>query len=149
MPYTTEQKAKVVGMYTMDPKPKQIAEKTGIRVNSVKTILRRHRLTGSAETPQRPGRPTKLTERDVRSLINYTKKTRRASLQEITNNCPIKVTPRTIRKILNGQGIYNRIARKKPFLSSRHKTDRLEFAKEYKDWSIKQWKQVIRSDESS
>ena len=75
MPYTTEQKAKVVGMYTMDPKPKQIAEKTGIPVNSVKTILRRHRLTGSAETPQRPGRPTKLTERGVRSLINYTKKT--------------------------------------------------------------------------
>ena len=38
--------------------------------------------------------------------------------------------------------------KKKPFLSKKHKNERLKFAKEHKDWTMDDWKRVIWSDET-
>ena len=46
-------------------------------------------------------------------------------------------------------GFCNRVAVKKPFLSQKHKADRLAFAKEHKHWTTSDWRNVIWTDETS
>ena len=59
-----------------------------------------------------------------------------------------KVSMCTIRRALHGKGIWNRIAPKKPYLSFRHISLRLKWAKERKNWSLEEWKRVIWTDEA-
>ena len=60
----------------------------------------------------------------------------------------IDCSSRTIRRRLDNAGLYGRVARKKPLLTDRHKTARLNWAKERKDWTLNEWNKVIWSDES-
>ena len=41
------------------------------------------------------------------------------------------------------------MAARKPLLSARNRKARLDFASEYRDWTVEQWRQVLWSDESS
>lgn len=149
MNYSTELKAYVVGMREAGRKVKEIASECNLPEASVYSICRRHKLSGTVVTPQKPGRPPVLNERDVRHLARVAKSQRRATLHEITNGTLPKVNPRTIRKALASAGLHSRIAAKKPFLSEKHKAARLTFAKKYLSWSLEDWKRVIWCDEST
>jgi transposase len=149
MPYTTEQKATLVGMSRAGCRPPQIANEMKLPLNSIYTLLRRHKLLGTVETPHRPGRPRVMSDRDVRSVTRFAKGNRRATLAEITNSIPTTVSSRTVRKALSEQGLHSRIAVQKPFLSSNHRAARLSFAQTYQNWTIEDWKRVIWCDESS
>ena len=37
---------------------------------------------------------------------------------------------------------------KRPRLSAKNIKERLEFAKQYKDWTVEDWKHIIQSDET-
>ena len=54
----------------------------------------------------------------------------------------------TIRKILKQEGLKAIAKVKKPYLKPQHKRHRLEFANEYKYWTVEDWKRVIWSDET-
>ena len=41
----------------------------------------------------------------------------------------------TLRKVIMSLGFHNRIAAKKPYLSVKHKADRLAFAKAHQNWT--------------
>ena len=60
-----------------------------------------------------------------------------------------KVCVRTLRKEIKHIGFHNRVATKKPFLSDKHKADRLAFAKKYQAWEVLDWMNVIWTDEAS
>ena len=72
-----------------------------------------------------------------------------APLAQFASNLPTPVCVRTLRKELHILGIGSRIAIKKPFLSPKHKVDRLEFAKQHLHWSMEDWSFVMWTDESS
>ena len=74
---TSEFKANIVGRYQECHKPSKIATELGVSVNTVKGFIRRFRRFGTVETPVRPGRPPKYTERDIRHLVRETRKNRR------------------------------------------------------------------------
>jgi hypothetical protein len=40
------------------------------------------------------------------------------------------------------------VKKKKPLLSTRHQKQRLDFALKNKEWTVKDWKRVIWSDET-
>ena len=60
-----------------------------------------------------------------------------------------KVCVHTLRKEIKRIGFRNRIAAKKPFLSDKHKADRLAFAKKYQAWEVSDWMNVIWTYEAS
>ena len=55
----------------------------------------------------------------------------------------------TVSRILAHNGIHNRIARTKPFISKTNQQKRLTFAREHANWTVEDWKNVMFSDESS
>ena len=57
------------------------------------------------------------------------------------------MTPKTVQRRFNEFGLMGRVARKKPSLSKRNITARLNFAKEHVDWKAEDWANVLFSDE--
>lgn len=55
----------------------------------------------------------------------------------------------TVRKYLKGEGFFRFKARKKPYLTPKHKKDRLRWGKEHLRWTIEDWSQVIWTDEAT
>ena len=88
----------------------------------------------TAASKQRSGRPKKLTNRDKRHLeiyIRTNKATRRVLLSYLKSILPEKTHENTIRKALNELSYNHRIARRRPFLNTRDRKRRLQFAKKY------------------
>ena len=63
---------------------------------------------------------------------------------EITNDLGLNVCKQTIQNVLRHKGYHQRVARKVPFLTRRHRHLRLSWARLYK---LQQWQSVIWSDE--
>jgi transposase len=143
------QKNTIVTLRTGGWEVKKIAEHTGHKLDTVYRTLRNFKSRNTLERLEGSGRPKKLNDRDTRSLVKYLRANRRATLGDITNSLPVKVSEGTIRKALRANGINNRIAKKKPFLSDIHIKKRLDFAKQHKSWSLEQWRRVIWTDEST
>ena len=58
------------------------------------------------------------------------------------------MTPQTVRNVLRRAGLKAVKKVKKPALNSRHRKRRLEFAREYREWTIENWKKIVWSDET-
>jgi hypothetical protein len=55
---------------------------------------------------------------------------------------------RSIRRRLNEIGLYGRKPAKKPFTSAQNRSAQLQFAKEHLNWTPRQWKNIVFSDET-
>lgn len=142
-------KDRIIGMHTSGMSGRNIAQNLSLCPSTVTKVIKRYKLSGSTENAARPGRPKKLNERDHRHLVNDVKKNRRSTLQDITNNMPFEVSSSTIRRALHEQGIHNRIAIKKPFISNINRGKRLLFARNHRNLTIDDWKHILWTDESS
>ena len=56
--------------------------------------------------------------------------------------------PSTVHLNLKKTGIKAVVKKKHPLFSARHRNSYLDFAHAYKDWTVKDWKRVIWSDET-
>lgn len=61
----------------------------------------------------------------------------------------VDVSTRTIRRKLNKSGLRGCVAAKKPLRTAKHRSNRLTWSKDRKDWTSQQWGQVLFSDEST
>jgi hypothetical protein len=55
----------------------------------------------------------------------------------------------TIYCTLHDNGIFSRIAVKKPFLTAQHMSQQLDFARQYRRWCTADWERVYWTDEST
>ena len=67
---------------------------------------------------------------------------------EIREQVATEVSVRTVQRQLAEKGLNGRIAAKKPFVSNKNKTKRIQFAREHVQWSVSDWEKVLFSDES-
>jgi hypothetical protein len=58
------------------------------------------------------------------------------------------VCPQTVRNSLKRNYVKAVVKGKKPFLKTRHRERRLEFALYYQNWSVEHWKRVLWSNET-
>jgi hypothetical protein len=142
-------RGQIVGMSKAGSKSPAIAAELNVSERTVRSVLQQFKNRGDVEIKKSPGRPRKLSERDVRSVVTYLHKNRRATLADITNSLPTKVSQSTVRRTLHSLRIFSCAAVIKPFLTLEHKAARLAFAKKYKDWTAEDWKKVVWTDESS
>ncbi|CAB5191118.1 unnamed protein product [Rhizophagus irregularis] len=107
--------------------------------------------TGSTEPKQRPGRPKTLKKRDTRALKRIIRTDRFSPLGDVTDkfNTSLDTTfhYNTVRRYLHDEGLGSYTAKKKPRLTEKHRTDRLKWCKDKKNWA-EEWKQMVWSDES-
>lgn len=129
-------RGKALGLRASGKVPlREITNITGIPKSTAHDINTR----GTGINKPRSGRPRKLSSRDIRHIIRYTrtdKYTCRVTLDGLKKQFSLDVHENTIRAALKEAGIYHRIARSRPFLNNRDKKRRLQFAKEHRDWTV-------------
>ena len=142
---------RIIGAYLTGTKQRVISTQLNIPTSTVSDIIKRYKETGSTEPKQRPGRPKILKERDTRALKRIIRTDRFSLLGDVTDkfNTSLDTTfhYNTVRRYLHDEGLGSYTAKKKPRLTKKHRTDRLKWCKEKKNWA-EEWKQVVWSDES-
>ena len=131
--------ARIIGLSEAGNTRFQIAAIIGVSVRTFQKFLKTFREDGSYKCKPCGGSHTKkLSERDVHSIVRYSKTHCRSSVSVIINICPTQVCKRTIQRILHKSEFFSQIAVKKGFLIPRHMSQRLAFAQKYRGWNTKE-----------
>ncbi|CAF4073853.1 unnamed protein product [Rotaria sp. Silwood2] len=108
---------------------------------------------GTFEDLKQSGRPKALSTRDIRDLKRLVTSENRLSVGKIRMDLnisrPKPVSRETVRRYLKNLGYEYAVKIKKPWLTVKHKKDRVKWCKQYQHWTIHDWRKVIFSDEST
>ncbi|KAF7645836.1 hypothetical protein LDENG_00197530 [Lucifuga dentata] len=124
----------VIDIYQSGKGYKAISKALGLQRTTVRAIIHKWRKHGTVVNLPRSGRPTKITPRAHRRLIQeVTKEPRTTSkaLQASLASVKVSVHDSTIRKRLGKNGIHGRVPRRKPLLTKKNTKARLTFAKKH------------------
>ncbi|KAE9322548.1 hypothetical protein PF008_g17568 [Phytophthora fragariae] len=131
----------------------RISREVELARTSVRDIIAHFKSTGHCVIPPRQGRPRLTTAREDRRILRATEQNRCISAAVLAaavskdTGCPI--TPQVVRNRLNESGLNGRSARKKPYLSKKHRQQRLAYAKRLAHFEEEDWETVIFTDEAS
>jgi transposase len=126
---------------------RDIAGQLNVGLSTVAKIICLWRQTGSITT-RRKGRPPTnqaLGQRTARLLVRESVLDPRATARQIrerTGGEASKTSLRTIQRYLRCGGRFPYRPRPGPTLNEKHKKDRLEWAKKYRNWTAQQWSKV-------
>lgn len=99
-----------------------------------------------------PGRPSLLTEHDIRHACHLITSGRADTAVEVTQelrditNKPLSTE--TVRRALRSAGFKATVKKKKPRLTKKQRKDRLDFAVAHQFWTPDDWKCIVWSDEA-
>ena len=147
--YTVEERGMIVGMHSTGLSNVEIGRKMGIPRTSVSNIVHLFQRHGIINSMKRSERPHKLRMQYTRELSCLLTSNRRIPLARLVEQMSMRVHANTLRKVIMSLGFHNRIAVKKPYLSLKHKVDRLAFAKAHQNWMESDWCNIMWTDESS
>lgn len=144
-----EERGIIVGMRTAGMSTYCIAHELEMSQSTVFTVWKNYCERGTVVARKPTGRAQKLSIHDKRDLARILIQNRHLSLVGIIEQMRIKVCKRTLSTYIKKLGFGNRVAARKPFLSRKHKADRLAFAKAHKRWTLSDWRNIMWTDESS
>lgn len=145
--YDTPIKNQVIGARLSGLKYSEISRLFDIPWSSVKDIWMRYLERHTTYNLPRSGRPTKVTPHARRRMLRFIRKNRRLPLHEASKVMSPKISARTLRRVLASEGIHRRRARKAPYLTKEHKSQRLDWAQALSSWNEADFGKVIFSDE--
>lgn len=140
-------KGRIIGLRETGLTINEITKKTQVPRSTVSKFLIRTKERGNTARKQGSGRPAILNSTNLATIKKIVCKTPRISSAKIANKLKNIAAPRTIRTALNNLSFYGRYAAKKPFLTSKNKTARLNWAYKYLNYKKEHWEKVIWSDE--
>ena len=125
---------------------REISEKVKRSKSVVGRVVKSYNDTGKIVSAFKTGKPRKTSTREDRIMQRLSLKDRFKSCTEI-ERVMNSTSRQTVSRRLQEIGLFNRIPRKKPLVSSKNKK-RLEFANRYVIWTYENWAKVFFSDES-
>lgn len=131
-----------------------IANLCGVSEYCVRQTKKKLERTGDVKDLPRPGRPSKLSYRDVNYLFRLTRQDPKISYQELADNLNSKlknicVSRHTVRRELIKRDIDCYVSIRKPLLTVMDRVKRRKWCRERLHWTIEDWARVIFSDESN
>jgi hypothetical protein len=119
--------------------------------DTVASIILKWKNLGTTKTLPRAGHTAKLSNRGRRALVMEMTKNPIFTLRDLQSSfvemgAPSRMT--TIYAALHQSGLYGRVARRKPLLSKRHMTARLEMAKRHLKDSQTRRNKILCFDET-
>lgn len=147
-----EKRAQIEVLRNLGKTHREIARIVGVSKTGVVTTLKRFAETESFVDKKRSGRPKKTTASDERLLLRLSQRDRFKTAPdlraEVNKSLTKPISVMTVSRILNKNGIFGRVAARKPLLRKVNMQKRLVFAKKHKDWTVEDWKSVLWTDES-
>lgn len=146
---TAAQRTHIIHLLNQGHSTLQIEGMTGCSTASISRIRNKH----CSDLPKSTGgRPRKLspsnvqyalrliTSRKAENAVQVTK-----TLKDITNR---PLSSKTVRRALRKTGLKAVVKKKRPYLSKRHRKERMDFALAHLHWTVEDWKRVVYTDET-
>ena len=144
------QRGLIIGMRKCGTSYAAIAAELNLNYHTVRKVVIFYDEMELLKPSPRPGRPTKLNERDRRHLKRHVKRDknhRRHTPASVTKQLDFNICIDTLITELKKLNLNQRVARKKPWLHPGQKLARLEFEKNCRDWGDDEWMRMIWTDE--
>ena len=133
-----------------------IAEQLGCSKTAVYDVLKRFRETGSFTPKKKSGRPPLFnspTRHELKAFVQENGENRRLCLKKIATAWTARkkqpISASTIRRNLKKVRLSACIPRHKPAMTETHRQARLEWALAHRNWTTREWRRVLFSDEST
>jgi transposase len=155
---TIEERAIAMYLSSKGKSIREIASELRRSKTAVANCLKREAITGTSSYVSREnsGRKRKIDERTARKFVRDLKtkpELRRLPIarlnDELTKGIGLDISDKTLVRKFKTLGITSHIARKKPFITESHRKKRLAWAKEYRKFTVEDWKKVLWTDEAS
>ncbi len=146
-----QMRKKVIEIYQSGKGYKAISKPLGLQRTTVRAIIHKWRKHGTVVNLPRSGRPTKITPRAQRRLIQEVTKdptTTSKELQASLSSVRVSVHDSTIRKRLGKNGLHGRVTRPKPLLSKKNIKAHLSFARKHLDDPQDFWENTLWTDKT-
>ena len=129
---------------------RQTAERFNVSHSVIVRLKQRVNQTGSVKERQRTERSLKMTPREDRLLKRLARQQPFSTTNTLRSRWIVngRISRRTVNRRLNSAMFRARRPIKRPLLTIRHKTARLQWARDHMGWNIRSWKRVHWSDES-
>ncbi|KAG2468484.1 TCB1 transposase, partial [Polypterus senegalus] len=130
---------------------RKISAALKVPMSTVASIIHKWKKFETTRTLPRAGRPSKLSDRGRRALVREVTKNPMVTLSELQRSSVGRGEPSrrtTISAAIHQSGLYGRVARRKPLLSTRHMAARLEFVKRHLRDSQTMRNKILWSDET-
>lgn len=129
----------------------QVAAQFGVAKSTIKRLCRKYRQTGQVKDRPRSGRPCVTTPQDDRYISLTTLRNRTITardLQARLRGRGLNISDQTIRNRLHAAHLKARNAARRPEMTALHRQRRLRWCRDHRAWNLRQWSQVMFSDES-
>jgi transposase len=153
MPKVSPQKrARIAALLSTGLSTRDIARREQVSQSTVARLRHVDYASRDYKDAPRSGRPRRLTDRHERSIVRVLASGECQTAVDVQSHlrahANVSVSANTVRRVLRRRGFASRVKRKKPFLTEKHRRNRLAFAKKYKHWTVEDWKRVVWSDEA-
>ena len=136
-PTSSAQKENTLSLVSHGHSTCTIASRFGLNQSTVSRTLR-------TLHPNQPcssgGHPPKLSSRDQYAILSQIATGRAANATQVTKHIntiiPHPVSSETVRRVLRKHSYKAVVKKKKPFLSARHRQQRLAFALKHREWTV-------------
>ena len=146
-------KSKTVDLVRSSMTHREVSIFYNVPKNTIKTIIRRNKISKNGRGITKNGRKFKLGLSCVQRLLNYVRENNSLPLFAIAAIFRATdgdtVSERTIRRCLHNNGIRSYIAAAKTFLTAKHIASRLSWCADILHWKQVQWNSVAFTDEPS
>ena len=143
---------KVIELFKSGVRNVDISERLKMYKGTVSKIIRKYQEYGSTATRPRRGRPKKtnrVLDRYIKRLSHDNPRMPATHIfKQIVEEGAENLSVRTVQRRLVDAGLFGRRPVKKPLISKKNRTARLEFAKAHVNWTEQQWNTILWSDES-
>jgi transposase len=143
-----ERAAAVVLIADAQPLP-VVAAKLDTTTKTVQKWVEAHEDNGDVEDAYRPGRKPTLSSDQMAAIVDFAIKTPKTTPRVIKAMLRLRISCRTVRRVLDEAGLFARVSRISPPLTDAHLRMRLSFGNGYGGWTETQWMGVLWSDEMS
>ena len=148
-PTFSSQKKNILSLVSNGHSTCTIASRLGLSQSTISRTLRNLHFN---QHYSYGGHPSKLSFTSQRAVLTQITTGKAANAVKATNYIntiiPILIFSETMRRVLRKNSFKAVVKKKKPLLSARHRQRRLAFALKHRNWTVKDWKRVIWSDET-
>ncbi len=127
----------------------QISKLTCSSRTMVKCLFEKFEQTGDIIDKSRSGRPTIVSDREKRIIINYVKMNKTCTLGQIKMDNDLQASRNTILRVINNEGIISKTMQKKFYIPDNGVKARKIFAETYLSFNTDFWMRVVWSDEAN
>lgn len=149
---TVEVRRLIVESVMTGERQNSVVEKFHITPAAVSKQMKKFRAHQGLEDKTRCRRPRKTSQRIdhviKRKSVSDPKKNATQICREIRDEYSVEISYKTVSRRRNAAGLHARISVKKPWINSKNRKKRVEFAKSNLHWTSRDWDKVLCSDES-